>query len=316
MSHAVWAFALLALASPRCSPDPATPVAETSPRETPNVSTDSPPPETDPASAQQGAPGNETPEALEATLRTMAASGDPVELAKLEQRLGDPAVLERLDPPVDGYRPMRRLLAVFDTLAAHPSQGTEALGQALLRDEDFVSVPQRLPPLYRALAAVVPTSEATAATFRAAITAGFHQTLAPNLAANASPRALEVLADLVRDANLAIEDRVEAVHRALLPNRTTPAVLDMCAALLRSNAEPQIQLAVIESLFDDQPRRWFGMVADPPRPPAWSTLPPRGREVLVDLGKTALRRKDLPDELRGAIKNTLAEVQRADPQAD
>src|SRR5690606_10485646 len=255
----------------------------------------------------------ETPEALEADLRRMAASEDPVELLALEQLLGDPKVLERLDPSVEGYRPMGRLLAVLDVLVEHPSPYTEALGQALLRDEVFVSVPQRTLPLYRVLAAVVPTSEANAAIFRAASAQGLHQTLAPNLAANGSPRALEVLADILRDPNLAIEERVEVAHRALVPHRTSTALLEMCTALLDAGAEPLIELAVIESVFHDEARRWFGVAASVPVPPAWETLSPRGRQLIVGLGQTALRRRDLTPELRAAIGHALAEVQRWAP---
>lgn len=280
--------------SPR-SPDPT--------KEAPAASAESPSPAADPPTLPL-----ESPEALEARLRAMAASQDPTQLQNLARILGDPSVLERLDPPVEGYRPMGRLLAVFDVLIAHPSPHTEALGQALLRDEDFAFVPQRLPPVYRTLAAVVPTSEANAAIFRVAVGQGLHQTLAPNLAANASPRALEVLAEILRDPSLTVDDRIEVAHRALLPHRTTPALLERCQAVLDAGTEPQVELAILEALFDHQPRRWFGVAATPPVPPEWATLSPKGREILVRIGRTALRRKDLPAELARAIRTTLSEV--------
>ena len=131
----------------------------------------------------------------------------------------------------------------------------------------------------------------------------------PLLAVNASTRALELLSEMLSDDKSDVAQRVSIAHWSLLPTRVDLGVVQMSAGVLQNHAlSHDVRMAILESLYDYQPRRWFGVANAQPAMPAWSSASRTTRDALQSLGKTALSRSDLPAELRTAILKTLAEL--------
>jgi hypothetical protein len=184
-----------------------------------------------------------------------------------------------------------------------------ALCVSLARNREFVSIPERLNPLLNALAAVQPMSKEGAAIFRESSHSGYFAVNGPLLARNASPPALAVLEELMSDESLDPQDRVDVARRSLLPVRTSAAVVELCARVTASRlvAGP-VRLAIVETLFDYQPRQWFGVAMNQPAPPPWSSATEPARTALKSLGKQLLGRSDVPANLHAEIRKTLAQL--------
>jgi hypothetical protein len=250
--------------------------------------------------------GDRDAEGLERAAVSTAVSGDPTRLAVLARLLGERSYLARLDPMHDSEIPVVRLARVFRALAEHPSQATASLCVSLGRSPDFTAAPARLNLLLNALAAVRPMSQESADLFRSTNVSGFFEVNAPLLAKNASPRALEILSEMLSDQGVDLMQRVSIAHWALLPTRTDVRVVTMSSGILEKQTLPhEVRIAILESLYDYQPRRWFGLDAAQPAAPSWETSSRATRTALRLLGKAMLRREDLPDELRTAIQKTL-----------
>jgi hypothetical protein len=102
---------------------------------------------------------------------------------------------------------------------------------------------------------------------------------------------------------------VSTAHWSILPTRADERVAGMAARLLKTpSLSTEVAIAVLESLFDYQPRLWFGVRGEQPRPPPWSAASARAREVLRSLGNASLGRADLPASLATSIRTTLQEL--------
>jgi hypothetical protein len=243
------------------------------------------------------------PARLAAAAAVVAGSQNPDAIARLGKHLTERAFLRQLDP--DGG--FSHLDAVFRAAAAHPSKATESLCIQLAGNAEFTSQPSRLNYLLNALAAVRPMSDAAAKVFRTTSRSGYLEVNGPLLARNGSPKALDVLQELLSDESLNVEQRVSIAHWGVLPVRTDPGIAAMCARLLMGgHISHQVEVAILESLFDYQPKRWFGVRSSQPAPPSWNTAPLTTRAILRSLGRSSLQRKDLPAALRPAIEKTLA----------
>lgn len=250
------------------------------------------------------------PARLEAAATAIVKSGDAKAIQKLAARLGQRSFLRRLDPGQPEQSDGEHLLRIFTVLTEHPNAATEALCIGLARNAEFVSVSWRLNPLLNALAAVRPTSAEAAAVFRETSRAGYAEVNGPLLARNASPNALAVLEEVLADERLDVEQRIEVAHRSLLPMRTNADVVAMCARLLARRLDSsRVRLAIAESLFDYQPKPWFGVAMNQPIPPDWKLADETVRTALRSLGSTLLGQADVPASLRAAIRTTLAKLQ-------
>jgi hypothetical protein len=235
------------------------------------------------------------PVRLEAAAVAIVASEDAMAIHKLASHLGQGSFLRRLEPDRRGQPDGEHLLPIFRALAEHPSAASEALCVGLARNPEFTSVPARLNPLLNALAAVRPTSAEAATIFRETSHSGYAGVNGPLLARNGSPNALAVLEEIFADEGLGVETRVDLAHRSLLTVRTKAAVVAMCARLLTRRLDSsRVRLAIAESLFDYQPRAWFGVAMDQPVPPDWKLADEPARAALRSLGNTLLGQADVP----------------------
>ena len=81
----------------------------------------------------------------------------------------------------------------------------------------------------------------------------------------------------------------------------------MCAGRLKGGISREVDLAIAESLYDYQPRPWFG-VEGGPSPPSWQSAPAAARDALKSLAASLLNRRDLSPQLRAAIQSTLEQL--------
>jgi hypothetical protein len=249
------------------------------------------------------------PARIEAAAIAIAGSGDAEAVQKLATHLGTRSFLRRLDSGKSGQTDIDRLVHVFRVLTDHPSAATDALCVGLARAAEFTSKPERLNLLLNALAAVRPMSKGAAAIFRETSRSEYLGVNGPLLARNASPVALKVLEELFSDESLELEQRVDMAHRSLLSVRTDPAIVSMCARMTVSTlVSRQVRTAVAETLFDYQPRQWFGVAMNQPTPPSWKSASKPTRSALRTLGRTLLDQPDIPNSLRDAIASTLNQL--------
>ena len=246
-------------------------------------------------------------ESIAAAAISLAGSGDDEAIAGLGKHLQQNEFLARLDDITNPQTSIYNLHYVFGALERNPSPATGQLCVDLMNEPDFVAEPARLNYLLPALAAVSPTSEAAASVFRRTNVEGFYHVNAPRLVHNGSPLALAVFEEMIESSNEEPMSRVDAIHRSVLPRRTDLAVLQTCGRLLDKGLEPEVEVGLVESLFDYQERKWFGN-ARPLRPPSWDSTSTETLRFALDLASRVQGRKDLPPELEQAINNTLLAI--------
>jgi len=93
-----------------------------------------------------------------------------------------------------------------------------------------------------------------------------------------------------------------------VPHRTELPVAQMCARLLEKPLEPEVEVAIIESVFDYREREWYGNVRQPPRPGAWDTASSETLRTVLGLAAGLRRRENLPPSLVEAISRTVVEI--------
>ena len=247
--------------------------------------------------------------ALERAAITLASSNDPQSIAELGKLLRSPEFLARLDnlrSPADKTRSLSKVLL---TIAKHPSAATEQLCLSLAADPVFLSDDDRRIYLLPALAAVKPMSEQTVNVMRRASQEGYFLAVAPLLTRNGSPQAISLFEEMIRDRGVPPARRIDALHTSILPWRTSPAVLDCAGRLLSDGLEDEVAAGLVESLFDDQSRRWFGTSRSAPVPPPWEDARRDALEKVLTLASAA-RGRQLSPELISAINRTVETIQR------
>jgi hypothetical protein len=115
---------------------------------------------------------------------------------------------------------------------------------------------------------------------------------------------------MINDRNVTAERRIDSLHTSLPTRRTDLAVLQTCEKLASDkNLEPAVAIGVIESIFDFQPRKWFG--THPPRPAEWNTASQDSMRLALRMAESAKARADLPPALKQAIDQTAQAITEA-----
>ena len=242
---------------------------------------------------------------LSAAAIRVASSGEEKALRTLAEQLTQTAFLERLDdtslPPLARYN-LRR---VFDALAAHPSPPVESLCLQLAADSRFASEPSRMTMILAALAPVKPMSEPAALLYTQTNRHGHYASNGPLLANNGSPAALRLLAAMFREPERPLDERIDLAHYALVPSRTTTEVIRMVDQLASSAIPAPLRVALLESLFDYQPERWFGKSRHWPKAASWAEAGPASQSLAKSLASRMASRGDLPAGLRERLRELL-----------
>ncbi|MBM3786071.1 MAG: hypothetical protein FJW30_17055 [Acidobacteria bacterium] len=226
-------------------------------------------------------------------------------MAKLQSLLATEEFLARVDNLNEPQERLVHISKIFQALRENPSPATGALCVALSTEPGFLAIPARLTFLLPALAAVRPMSAPAAAVFHHTSRNGYHTLNAPLLVENGSQRALAVFVEIIGDHRLDALDRVDLAHRSIVSRRTDAALLGTLRTLLDGELEPEVRNAVTESIFDDQPSRFFGRQGRQPSPPGWETVSKTARRLVTVIGQKELRRADTPAHVRKSIRDVL-----------
>ncbi|MDB5106466.1 MAG: hypothetical protein JWP91_4155 [Fibrobacteres bacterium] len=197
---------------------------------------------------------------------------------------------------------------VLKAMEENPSEVTGRICESLAWDADFLSDPDRKLFLLPALAAVRPMSGPAEAVFRNANGEGYFNFNGPLLVANASPRALALFEDMVADASVRPEDRVDMLHHAVLAHRTEGPIVAACLRLLARGLEPGVETGVAETLYDYQEKRWFGPARGAPVPPTWNQAGTAVLQSLLEAAKGLRGPGRFSDELQDAIEGATLEI--------
>lgn len=245
---------------------------------------------------------------VEAAAVRVAASGDAAALGRLGKLLAEPSFLARLDDLNHPQANIAGLSQVLKAMEKNPSEVTGRICESLARDPDFLSDPDRKMFLLPALAAVRPLSRTGGAVFRTANAEGYFNSTGPLLVANGSPRALALFEEMVADSSKRPVDRVDLLHKSVLAHRTRGPVLAACLRLLVRGLEPEVEAGLVETLFDYQEKRWFGVARYAPVPPPWNTAETAVLQSYLDAAKGLRRPGRLPDNLQDVIEGTTLEI--------
>lgn len=240
---------------------------------------------------------------LEAEAVAVVRVGDGRAMAALTERLKDREFLRRLDPPEGPVTPVVRLGRVFAAMRIRPTAATEALCVALAGNPEFRSVPARMNGLLAALAARRPMTEAGAAVMGEAARAGYWEPVGIGLGENGSGRAMAVLEGLLTDEASPAARRAQLAHRAIPARRVQVEMLRLC---IRVTGRTEVSAAVVAgvggSVFQYEPREWFGASAPAAAPPDLATARGEAREALRALGNAIRQRPGMPLALLKAIR--------------
>jgi hypothetical protein len=244
-------------------------------------------------------------EGLDVAATELAASDDPDAVDVLSEFLRRRDFLERLDPP-ESSDPTSRFRGVLAVLSERPGVN---VARACLRlvDEPVYLEHDRKGMVLEAMAAAVPMTPDVAAAFERANDEGYFGYNALLLAKNGSPVALELFRSMMRNTDAELEERIEFIHKGILPYRTRLATLQLVNAMLDDDLEAGAKTAAVEAVFDYKPE-WFGKHG--PTPPAWRSASDETLEYLIELGRRALQSQpSVADAIRETIE--LAEAQLA-----
>jgi hypothetical protein len=218
-------------------------------------------------------------------------------------------VIRRLDNLSDPQTKRRNLARVMTALQSHPSPRTAQLCVVLNGDDVFLEDTDRLDFLLETLAAVTPMGQEAVAIFRQTNAEGYFAFNAPLLAANASPLALELFESMIQHKAVNSNRRVDCLHRAVVPNRTSVPILQSAERLLSASLEPAVRLGLVESLFDFREKEWFGPAIGSPQPPDWDRASDEALRLLVRLAAKSKTAGGLPPALGETIDRTAASIQ-------
>jgi hypothetical protein len=239
---------------------------------------------------------------------SLARHPDPDARALLLSFLRHREFLGRLDDVTSPGDATRRLSRLFEVLRERPDDSVRDLCLALAREPAFVSLDDRNLMLLRTLAEVRPMDAATVDYFARMNRVDYGPINGPLLLHNASPNALSLFERMIADPEVDPADRVDTLHTGVLPVRSDPAIVDMCARLLEAGLPDAVNAGIVESLYDHRSREWFGPAIGPPSPPDWDSASSDVLARLVDLAPRARDAPGVSDELAARVDATARQL--------
>ncbi|WP_437498401.1 hypothetical protein [Sorangium sp. So ce1099] len=250
---------------------------------------------------------------LEQAATAIVASGDRHGLAELGALLAQGELLARLDALDVPSLKTRRLGRVMAAMERHPSAATERISLDLAASPGYLADPDRKAFVLRVLAAVRPMSEEAAALFREANAEGEFGLDAVLLADNGSPRALDLLGEMLVDREVPVARRIDCVRVTVYPHRAEAPMLELAGHLLAADLDDLEATAIAESIFEDDYSRWFPPGAVPPLPSPWEEAPDEALEQVLSLAGPAEKRGALVGPTVERVRGILA--RRAEERA-
>jgi hypothetical protein len=240
----------------------------------------------------------------------LAQSEDPQDLHGVAGYLISGPFLDRLDSEADYDGPSRqlRLARVLKALADNPSPAARRSLILLTQSTDFVSNPVRVDVLIDIWAEVSdPPAEAVRFwDYFSQPDDGFVHRTINRLAYNGSPAAILLLEKKITEPTHSIEDRAYWARRYLIELRNDPFALEICQRMLSGPLEPEVAVAIVDSLFDYEPR-WYGS-HDEPIVPERALASDVAIAKLVEIARYALANFELDERLKGKVEDTLESI--------
>jgi len=250
------------------------------------------------------------PKALVHSAQVLATSADPGDHGFLLDKLRDASFLERLDDDAayDGHKKRLRVWRVLRTLGRHVDASRARVLTALAQDATFLDEPPRVDLLIEACAVLRPPPPEVLAFWDAHCQPddGYANLTVGALVANATPAALDLLLDKLRDAAFDDEDKLEWLRQDVLPNRDHPEVVRAAARGLRAGLPAPVDHALVEVMFDWRPTEWYrpATLQKPPDPGARSDETREARRELAEVARDAV---DLDEATDAAVTRGLEE---------
>ncbi len=213
----------------------------------------------------------------------LARSASAHDHAALLKMLEDESFLHRLDPPKE-QRSHLRLERVLEALAANPASSAHAVLVSLMGNRAFNKREMHTDFLIRASVALRPPSPAVVKFWdeHSKPLDGFTNETAIALIQNGTPEAIALFEKKVRDPALEDGDKGSWFIGDVLLHRNDEPLLLACERLVSAQLSLQVKSALIDSLFDYQPREWFGDIEiwPIPKPPDRAQASPAARATL------------------------------------
>jgi len=238
----------------------------------------------------------------------LAKSADKADHTRLGAMLRDKAWLDRLDPPKVAITIDPRALQLVPVLRAVAAHAPEALdplaSSAIYRESDYRlaalilasgSASKPGPGLVELWGSQLdPEADELGATIVALVESG-------------SSPSLALLQDAFVSESFEDDVVVSWFFSTVLTHRQDEALLAAIESLLRSDTlNPARAHALVESLYEYRPDAWYVATAQPPAPPARSTLTPGSRARLHTIAELAAQASLIEATRHALIKAELA----------
>ena len=205
-----------------------------------------------------------------------------------------------------------RVGQVVNTLAENRRPATDKVLISLIEAKDYQANFLRIQILIHALAAIRPSPPAAIIYWDKMSVAGSLVTfdVIEALVANQSPPAMGLFEKKLADPKHETDDKAAWMRQIVLPKRNDEPLLNSCERVLKGNGlSPEVQVYVVEGLFDYKPDEWY-RGCDPLKPPVRSLASRPAKDTMIRIGEYALASVKLPGDLRLKVEAALREVRK------
>ncbi len=258
----------------------------------------------------QSEPSKEEQRALAKEALALARSTRPKDHSLLLQRLRSEEFLKKLDSEkaYEGSSNRLRLSYILQILSKNPAPSARSVLVALTQTPDFYKEPARADLLIEACAEVRPAPPEVIEFWdnHSQPDDGFTHLTIEAVVENGSEPAISLLEKKMSDPKHDEEDKLHWMRSSILTHRNDLILLQACERMLGGSLSENLRLSLVAVLFDYR-REWFSPSAVL-KPPDRGGATPQAFEQLRKIGKFALNKMKLNDDLRKKVEKTLEEI--------
>ena len=244
----------------------------------------------------------------------VAKSDSADDLAMLGGLLASAEFLKRIDTDEDykGAYTNLRVGQVVNTLAENRKPPAEKAVMSLMDAGDYQANFQRIQILIHALAAIQPSPASVIIYWDKMSAAGSLVTfdVIQALVENESAPAMGLFEKKLADPKHETSDKAAWMRQIVLPKRNDEPLLNACERVLKgTSAGPEVQVYIVEGLFDYKPDNWY-RGCEPVKPPVRSLASRPAKDAMIRIGEYALASVKLAGDLRVKVEAALREVRK------
>jgi hypothetical protein len=222
--------------------------------------------------------------------------------------------LNRLDPPEEKASTYvsLRVTRVLDVLSQNQQASAREALVKLIDAKPWNDNPIRMILLIRELAAIRPTPPSVIAYWDRWSQPGSSLTFDVVEAAcmNQSAPAMEVFRRKLTEPKNELSDKKAWLRQIVLPRRNDEPLLKALNQVLTGEQSHDLQVAIVEALFDYNPDAWY-RGDDPPTPPDRAQLTHESRELLISIGEYSLHKIKMEAKLKSKVENVVEALRQA-----